>query len=166
MDMFIEKIVKKRKGIVDILLILLIVVAVIIISYLSLLFVPQFAMILMIALFYLAYILISKLNIEYEYALTNGDLDIDMIINQKKRKRLLSVNCKDFDIVAKVNSSQYTRDIKECKNIKDFTSRSKNVDVWFISLRKDGQATVILFEPLEKMIDNFAVYIPRKVFKS
>ena len=166
MDMFIEKIVKKRKGIVDILLILLIVAAVIILSYLSLLFVPQFAMILMIAFFYLAYILISKLNIEYEYALTNGDLDIDMIINQKKRKRLLSVNCKDFDIVAKVNTSQYTRDIKECKNIKNFTSRNKNADVWFISMRKDGQATVILFEPLEKMIDNFIVYIPRKVFKS
>jgi len=166
MDMFIEKIVKKRKGIVDILLILLIVAAVIILSYLSLLFVPQFAMILMIAFFYLAYILISKLNIEYEYALTNGDLDIDMIISQKKRKRLLSVNCKDFDMVAKVNSSQYTRDIKECKNIKNFTSRNKNADVWFISMRKDGQATVILFEPLEKMIDNFIVYIPRKVFKS
>ncbi len=165
MDMFIEKIVRKRKSTIDILLLLLIVVAVLIASYLLLMLIPQFAMILIIALFYLAYILISKLNIEYEYALTNGDLDIDMIINQKKRKRLLSVNCKDFDIVAKVDSSQYTRDIKECKNIKDYTSRSKNAEVWFISMRKDGQATVILFEPLEKMIESFAVYIPRKVFK-
>ena len=166
MDMFIEKIVKKRKSAVDILLILLIVGGTIVISYLLMLLIPQFSMILIIALFYLAYILISKLNIEYEYALTNGDLDIDIIINQKKRKRLLSVNCKDFDIVAKVNSSQYTRDIKECKNIKDYTSRSKNAEVWFISMRKDGQPTVILFEPLEKMIENFAVYIPRKVFKN
>lgn len=165
MDMFIEKIVKKRKSAVDILLILLIVGGTIVISYLLMLLIPQFSMILIIALFYLAYILISKLNIEYEYALTNGDLDIDMIINQKKRKRLISVNCKDFDIVAKVDSSQYTRDIKECNNIKDYTSRSKNAGVWFISMRKDGQATVILFEPLEKMIESFTVYIPRKVFK-
>jgi uncharacterized membrane protein YeaQ/YmgE (transglycosylase-associated protein family) len=166
MDIFIEKIVKRHKSIVDILLILLIVIGAIVISYLLMLFIPQFAMFLIIAVFYGAYILISKFNIEYEYALTNGDLDIDMIISQKKRKRLLSVNCKEFDMVARVNSSQYTREIKECKNVKDYTSRSKNAEAWFISMRKDGQHTVILFEPLGKMIDSFAVYIPRKVFKN
>ena len=73
MDMFIEKIVRKRKSIVDMLYILLIIVAVIILGYLLAIFVPQFSTILIVGLLYLAYILISKLNIEYEYALTNGD---------------------------------------------------------------------------------------------
>ena len=166
MDVFIEKLVKRQKTIVDILLIILIIAGTLLLSYLIMMFIPQFAMILIIGLFYLAYVLISKLNIEYEYALTNGELDIDMIINQKQRKRLLSVNCKDFDVVAKVNSLQYTKEIKECKNKKDYSSRSKNAEVWFISMIKDGQPTVILFEPMERMIDNFAIYIPRKVFKN
>ncbi len=165
MDMFIEKIVKKRKSVADIMLILLIIVAAMIISYFLIIFVPQFSMFLIIGAFYLAYTLISKLNIEYEYALTNGALDIDMIINQKKRKRLLSTNSKEFDVVAKVDSLKHTKEIRECKNTKDYTSHRKDADVWFISLRKDGQYTVILFEPNEKMIDSIATYIPRKVFK-
>ena len=107
MDVFIEKLVKRQKTIVDILLIILIIAGTLLLSYLIMMFIPQFAMILIIGLFYLAYVLISKLNIEYEYALTNGELDIDMIINQKQRKRLLSVNCRDFDVVAKVDSLQY-----------------------------------------------------------
>ncbi|HHU90157.1 MAG TPA: hypothetical protein GXZ22_03750 [Clostridiaceae bacterium] len=166
MDVFIEKLVKRRKTMADVLLILLIVAGAVILSYLIMRYIPQFAMILIIGLFYLVYVLITKLNIEYEYAVTNGELDIDMITNQKQRKRLLSVNCRDFDVVAKVDSLQYTKQIKECKNIKDYTSRSKNAEVWFISMMKDGQPTVILFEPLEKMIENFAIYIPRKIFKN
>jgi hypothetical protein len=166
MDVFIEKLVKRRKTMADVLLILLIVAGAVILSYLIMRYIPQFAMISIIGLFYLVYVLITKLNIEYEYAVTNGELDIDMITNQKQRKRLLSVNCRDFDVVAKVDSLQYTKQIKECKNIKDYTSRSKNAEVWFISMMKDGQPTVILFEPLEKMIENFAIYIPRKIFKN
>ena len=102
MDVFIEKLVKRQKTIVDILLIILIIAGTLLLSYLIMMFIPQFAMILIIGLFYLAYVLISKLNIEYEYALTNGELDIDMIINPPLTPA--KVNCKDFDVVAKVNS--------------------------------------------------------------
>src|SRR5690554_5734038 len=109
MDVFIEKLVKRRKTMADVLLILLIVAGAVILSYLIMRYIPQFAMILIIGLFYLVYVLITKLNIEYEYAVTNGELDIDMITNQKQRKRLLSVNCRDFDVVAKVDSLQYTK---------------------------------------------------------
>ncbi|MGI6125159.1 MAG: DUF6106 family protein [Acetivibrionales bacterium] len=166
MDIFVEKIVKRQKSIVEMLLITLIVGAAAMISYLLIRLIPQFSTFLIIALLYLAYILITKFNIEYEYALTNGDLDIDVIIDQKRRKRLLSAKCQDFEIVAKVNSSQYTRDIKECKNKKDYTSRRKEAEVWFILMRDNGKQTVVLFEPLEKMIDNIATYIPRKVFRN
>ncbi|MGI6622746.1 MAG: hypothetical protein GX227_03905 [Clostridiaceae bacterium] len=164
MDMFIEKIVRRHKSVVDVLLIFLIIIGAIGLSFLALIYIPGLSTILAIGIFYLAYILISKLNIEYEYAVTNGDLDIDKIINQRKRKRLYSGNCKEFEIVAKVNSRQYTRNIQECKNIKDYSSHSKNAEVWFISLRDEGKQTVILFEPNQQMIDNFKIFIPRKVF--
>ncbi len=165
MDMFIEKIVRKRKGPVDVLLMLLIIIGTIAVSFLALYFLPSLATIIIIGLLYLAYILLSKLNVEYEYAVTNGDFDIDMIINQRKRKRMFSANCKDFEVVAKVNSSQYTREIQQCKNVKDYSSHSKTAEVWFISMRTEGKQTVILFEPLPQMIVNFRTFIPRKIFK-
>lgn len=165
MDMFIEKIVRRRKSPLDFLLMFLIVIGTFALSFLALVYIPGIATILVIALFYGAYILMSMLNVEYEYAVTNGDLDIDKIINQKKRKRMFSGSCKEFDVVAKVNSRQYTREIQECKNIKDYSSHSKTAEVWFISMRKEGKHTVILFEPLPQMLDNFNIFIPRKVFK-
>lgn len=166
MDMFLEKIIKKRKSVIDILIITLIVILTIMASFFLTIFIPQFSLFLIVGIGYLAYILISKRNIEYEYAVTNGDLDIDMIINQKKRKRVFNANCKEFEVVAKVNSSHYTNEIKTCKNIKDYSSGNGNAEVWFISMRKDGQHTVILFEPLAQMIDNFAIFIPRKIFRN
>ncbi|UKI37385.1 MAG: DUF6106 family protein [Clostridiales bacterium] len=36
---------------------------------------------------YGAYILITHFNVEYEYILTNGDIDIDKIIAKKKEKK-------------------------------------------------------------------------------
>jgi len=164
MDIFIEKIIRRRKSPLDILLIFLILLGAIGLSFLSIMIIPGLSTFIMIGIFYLAYILVTMLNIEFEYAVTNGDLDIDKIINQRKRKRVYSGNCKEFELVAKVNSRHYTKNIQECKNVKDYSSRSKNAEVWFISLREDGKQTVILFEPDQKMIDNFRTFIPRKVF--
>lgn len=135
-------------------------------SFLAIMFIPQFSMIIVIGLFYLAYFLSSKRNIEYEYAVTNGDLDIDMIINQKKRKRVFSHNSKEFEVMARVKSEHYnTREIKECKNVKDYTSHTEHANVWFIFMRLDGNPTVILIEPNEKMVESFYIFNPRKVFK-
>ena len=40
---------------------------------------------------YLGYYLVTSLNIEYEYILTNGEVDFDKITAQRSRKRLISV---------------------------------------------------------------------------
>lgn len=127
---------------------------------------PNLSPILICGLLYLAWFLSSKRNIEYEYTVTNGDLDIDMIINQRKRKRVFSANCKDFEVVAKVGSEQYTKEIRETKAVEDYSSRKPEADLWFIYLKHSGTSKVILFEPQEKMIESFRTFIPRKVFKS
>lgn len=164
--MFIEKIVRRRKSIFEILLFFLIIFSTFVITYLSLVYIPQFTLIITASLIFLAYILMTRKNIEYEYAVTSGTLDIDMIINQKERKSLFCANCKEFDVVARKNSPQYTDQINKCKSVFDYTSRNKNADVWFISMVRGGKQTVILFEPLGQMIDDFTIFIPGKVFNN
>lgn len=68
--------------------------------------------ILLIVLGYLVYYLISLRKIEYEYAFTNGELDIDKIIAQRKRKRVFSASCRDFEAFGKLDSEKYTDEIK------------------------------------------------------
>ncbi len=165
MDIFIEKIVKRRKTPTDIAFAVLMVLVALILSFVAFTFLQSFAIVVVFGIGYLAYILITRRNIEYEYSVTNGDLDIDMIANQRKRKRVFSMSCKEFEVVAKVKSAQYTHEMKECKTVKDFTSLSPNADIWFIFHRQGGTPTVVLFEPTSQMIDNFRTFIPRKVFQ-
>lgn len=165
MDVFVEKIVKRKKSTADILLTVLIILACVVISFFLFLYIPAFSSFLVVALIYLGYYLITSRNIEYEYAVTNGDIDIDTIINQRKRKRLFSGNVKEFEAVARVKSDKYTSQIRNCKNVKDYSSRDKNADVWFIYMNK-GEPSVILFEPNSKMVDSLFTFAPRVVHKN
>ena len=164
MDIFLEKIVKRQKNALDYLIITGIIIAAVILSYFVFLVVPVFSSILVVGIIYLAYWLITNRNVEFEYAVTNGDIDIDKIKNQRKRKRLFSGNVKDFEVVARVKSDKYTGHIRECKNVLDYSSQNKNADVWFIYLNKGGP-TVILFEPTSQMVDSLFTFAPRIVYR-
>ncbi len=45
---------------------------------------------------YGGYFLFSSFDIEYEYIITNGELDVDKIIAKRSRKRLLTVKVTEF----------------------------------------------------------------------
>lgn len=100
MDAFIEYMVKHKKGKKESAMIIIIILSCIAITWfltLPLLAysfkLPQIlstlAFALFIAVFYFAFRLIKNQNIEYEYAFTNGELDIDKIMARKKEKSFL-----------------------------------------------------------------------------
>lgn len=76
MDTFVEQIVVKKKGGKEWAIIAGILVAALILAALALLLGP-FALLLIAGIGYGAYWLITSQNIEYEYSVTNGDIDID-----------------------------------------------------------------------------------------
>ncbi len=167
MDIFMEKIVKRRKTAVD----SVIIAATILIGLMlimivgSLSFLQSFMPVVLVAIAYFGYMLIRNRNVEYEYIVTNGELDIDMIIAQRKRKRVFSGSCKEFEIIAKMTSGQYNQSYENIKKrINAVTSMDSN-EVYFISTVKDGEKILIFFEPHPKMIESFKKYIPRKVFE-
>ena len=79
-------------------------------------YIPGMTFIFIIVIGYVGYLLITSRNIEYEYAVTNGDLDIDKIIAQRKRREYLVQIVKEFEIVAKLKSSHYSNHYKSYKN--------------------------------------------------
>jgi hypothetical protein len=86
-----------------------------------------------------------------------------MIIAQRKRKRVFSGSCKDFEIVAKMTSGQYNQSYENIKNRLNAVTSMDSNEVYFISTVKDGEKMLIFFEPHPKMIESFKKYIPRKV---
>jgi hypothetical protein len=127
-------------------------------------FLSSFLLLFIAGIGYLAYTLIKSRSIEYEYIVTNGDLDIDMIIAQRKRKRIFTGSCQDFEMIAKLTSGQYDYNTQSIKKRILAVSSMESPDVYFIKSVKDGQKTLVFFEPHAKMIESFKKFIPRKVF--
>ena len=102
MDVFVEQIVKKRNTTKDIAVIVGIILAALILCFVFAIILPALVPILgTLSLFLVAgtifgaYWLISSMNLEFEYAATNGDLTVDKIIHRRKRKRVINLDSKD-----------------------------------------------------------------------
>ena len=115
-------------------------------------------------LIYLAYRFITSRNVEFEYIVTNGELDIDKIISQRKRKRIFSASCKEFDIIARVKSNSFSQSVQSIKNRIDASSSINSPDAYFATLNYKGEKTLVIFEPDERMLNNFKLFIPERYF--
>jgi hypothetical protein len=167
-DIFIEKLVKKQKTSKDMLKALgLILLSLVVVFFIIPLipFVKGFLIFFIVAIPFFAYYVIKSQNIEYEYAYTNGELDVDRIVAESRRKRLLSVDCKDFEIVARVSSDKYSDEYRKIPNKVEAVSSMRSPDVYFAVFENSGKRTILYFEPNDKMIEAMWKYIPRKFFK-
>ena len=103
MDSFNEQMIKKQPTQNDKLMTFLIIFASMALAaacvFLGMMF-PQYFMIgifLGVGCIYGGIRLWQNLSLEYEYIFTNGDLDIDKIIAQRSRKRLISVKVNELE---------------------------------------------------------------------
>lgn len=167
MDIFVERIVERKKNIFDYMIIFSIFFGSLFVALLILLLLDINALsaMLLAALGYLVYYLISLRKIEYEYALTNGEIDIDKIIAQRKRKRIFSANCRDFEVFGKLDSEKYTDEVKSIpQKIKAVTSMASE-DVHFFVANYKGNKTLVFFEPDERMLNSLKPYISKRTVR-
>jgi hypothetical protein len=165
MDTFIERLISRKKDRMDYLFYACIFIALLllipvmgIIPYLSGLSPFLFA-----GAVFGAYTLMKSRNIEFEYSFTNGILDIDRIVAQRKRKQVFSLNCREFEAVARVDSGHYQRMAGNAEKKLDFSSSLTSPDVYFILMTLNQQKTVLYFEPDQRMLDALKIYIRQKV---
>jgi len=167
-DVFKEQLVKKAVTGKDTALRFGIVALAVIIFFFCLMIpgIQQFAAFVAIALIFGAYFLISRRNVEYEYVFTNGDLDIDVIYNKSKRKRLFSSSVRDFEIIAHVQDTAHTHELSGAAETKDYSSGIVGPNTYAFVMSYKGKRTKFIIEPNEMMIKAFStVLTPRKLFK-
>jgi len=128
--------------------------------------VQQFAVFVAAALIFGVYLLISRQNVEYEYIFTNGELDIDVIYNKSKRKRLFSSTIKDVEIMAHVQDTAHTRELSNAAETKDYSSGVVGPNTYAFVMPYKGKRTKFIIEPNEMMLKAFStVLTPRKLIK-
>ncbi|NMA07513.1 MAG: hypothetical protein GX929_00165 [Clostridiales bacterium] len=173
-DTFLEYIVKKAPDAKTSLLKVGIILVTIFVCYFGMVFLTSieslqqfmsFFLLLVAGIIYGAYRLFTSLNYEFEYIVTNGELDVDKIIARRSRKRLISLRPLEIEIMAPYNDMhKHHYDNGEFALTIDATSSKYAQNRWFIvaETKKYGRVR-LMWEPTEKMVENMRSYMPRKV---
>ena len=113
-----------------------------------------------------AYFAMGFLYVEYEYTFTSGELDIDIIYNKSRRKRLFSGQVKDFEIMAHAEDKIHAGDFSNTQETLDCSSGEVSDDTYAFLTNYNGKRLKIIIEPNEMMFKAIASSLtPRKLFK-
>lgn len=150
-EVFVEQIVKRRTGVSNtILRILAVFVAVIC----AVTLIPMLGMIgfsITILVIYGVYMVFSYTSVEYEYSFLNGDLTVDRILGQRKRKTVAEFSINQAEIVAPAYSEEMNEKKKNIRTI-DFSSGYKSDKQYSMIINGEQGRAHILFEPDESVI--------------
>lgn len=114
------------------------------------------------AALYFGYLLLTAQNIEYEYAVTNGEIDVDRIMAQRKRQRLITVKCREVEAFGRYKDAEHAQ--KQYGN-KIFACDSKeSEELWYCVTRGDKGSVLVVFNASEKMLNGIKPFLPRPVF--
>jgi hypothetical protein len=170
MEVFIECMVKRQKTTKDALFQSLIVFGAVVLSIVVFIIgtfnqiVAFTGIFIVVGLVYGAWYLMRSFNLEFEYILTNGELDVDKIVAQSKRKRLVTFDFKNIEMMAP---------LKECyRGEYEQTSITKKIDAsigtgegtYFVRFPGKEGMTVLFFNPDDRIISGARQFAPRKVF--
>ncbi len=170
-DIFLEYIVKQKPTGKTFLYRLGIILAALLLAFIVLCFagnqmVMYFLPAALIGIGYASFKLWTGLNFEYEYIVTNGELDVDRIAARRARKRVFNAQPKEIEVLAPLDAKYKDKyENGEFAKTIDASSSKSSPDRWFLiaNSKKYGRVRVI-FEPTERMVENIRHYIPDKVF--
>ena len=168
MDTFFEQIVPIRKtgkslaAILGIWLLAFVLTAVIFLILIPLL--GSIGILLVFGIFFGAYKLSSFLNIEYEYIITNGTLDVDKITNKSTRKRVLSLELGSVTRLEKYNPSAVSS--ANAKTV-TFACNGNEPNVYLLVAEKEGKgSSFLVFAPDERLQSAIVKFVPKFISNS
>ena len=119
-------------------------------------------MILFIALIFVDYYVLRRMDVEYEYTYFDGSIDIAKVMNKQFRKELFSTNIKEnMEIIAPSDSAELK--YHQVTKTLDYSSGiPENKTYTMVTLYKEHKVKVV-FEPNERMLNCMRDVAPRKV---
>ena len=167
MDTFFEQIIPIKKTGSSVFAVLGIWFAAILISLLLLFVFPvfgSFTVIIVCGILWGAWKLSSKFNIEYEYIITNGTMDIDKIINKSSRKRMCTMELSGVSRLEKFNMGLVNNINKKELVI---ACNLDDPDAYYMVCDREGKGAVhLIFAPEERLKGAIIKFIPKFIANS
>ncbi len=166
-DTFVEELVVRRNGVKNLLLDVLIVLAAIVLISLCFLIpllrniFPAMLAIICVA----AYLGIRFQGVEFEYAFTNGDFDVDKIMAKRKRKALVAINQKQIRVMAPY-MAEYENETKaySVSQVIDVSSSRNAAGRWFLIYETDEEKFVFLvFQPSRRLREAMEKFLHSRI---
>lgn len=167
MDVFIERMIKKKFEAKDGLLLAGILVACIVVIFASLVILPALTGGITLSFFvtlgalFGAYKLITLRNLEFEYSFTNGFISVDKIMNRSARKRITSFECKEVEEIGEYPQNQTRLQNREVQSRIFASAYRDGRESWYVivNTKKTGR-TLLVFDPDERMLEAIKKTIP------
>lgn len=159
-DFYTEQLVKQKTSMKS-MLIKAAMILLTVVSFLALFVIPAVGFLIPIVMIIIDMVVFKRLDLEFEYLYINGDLDIDKIMSQQSRKRVLSVNVKEMEIMAPIGYAEL-RPYENLKKI-DCSSAMEGHKIFGMVVPYKGQTVMVLFEPNDTIINGIRMLAPRKV---
>ena len=166
MDVFIEHLVKKRPTGVDtakkIGIVLAVILLLLICFTIGFAFIGPLAILIACGACYGAYWLISGMSVEYEYILTNGEIDVDKIVAQRKRKRLVTVSAKTFDGFGPYKAAEHANRNYDSRIL---ACESEDAPGTYYATFQHSTLgrSILVFNPDDRIINGVKQFLPRMV---
>lgn len=166
MDTFFEQIISTKKTGKEIAYIIGIWFAAFVLCALAFLFpiLGSLSFLLMAGIIFGAFKLTVLFNVEYEYIITNGTMDIDKITNKSSRKRLHS-----FELPNVTRIEKFNQGLLNNINPKEilFACDRDDENAYFLVAEKEGKKTTYLvLSPDERIKSAMIKFIPRFISNS
>ncbi len=121
-------------------------------------------LLLMAGVIFGAYKLSTLFNIEYEYIITNGTMDIDKIINRSSRKRILSFELANVTRIEKYNPAQLNSVNQKSVT---FACDANDPEAYFMVAEREGKGSVyLIFAPEERLRTAIVKFVPKYIANS
>ena len=170
MDVFIEQIVKRKWSNTDYLKVVGVIVGgivlFIVLNAVGMIIGPQIWLMLFTiiaaGIIFLMWYLISNMRVEFEYSVTNGYVVIDKIISRRKRKRMITFESRDVEVMQPYKQELYTQ--RTFGKVLRLDDANPENDAWCIELtHKDFGQTLVVFSPDERTLAAIKPFLKRQV---
>ncbi len=159
MDSFSEQIVKQQMDSKRLMIAVGAIVGAVIVSALTALYAVWLTIPVIAVCVYGVVWVITSQNWEVEYAVTNGDIDIDRIVARRSRTCIVRVRGAKIEsllpVTAATFQTRYDRVV--------MAARSKSTATWAFTYHSKKGSTLVLFEPNDDVLRALRAGLPRLV---
>lgn len=167
-EVFKEYLIKQKKSPKDMMMQVGLVVGAIVLSVIAFIVGGDFiGPLVIVGIVFGTGFLFNKFSREYEYILTNNELDIDVIFNRSSRKRIMTINMKKIDLMASIKDDRYTAELNKAGlKVINASENTNDADTYAIITQSEKYGTCkILITPNNVILDHLYKQAPNKVFK-